>query len=418
MHRKKTIEHFIARHRFFFAFIIIIIVYHVVVVNRLNVWKLSEFAYSFYCVDYSYGFATKLLPGAMFHFLFGVHADQNTAAFFCIALLLLFFVGLSALLEKFILHMSVQFRASAFCLMLLFITGAYTFSIFSKLLGMIDVFWLLFSVLFFLFLDHNILRFFIPVLFFLCMLVHFSSVVFIIIIFSVILLYRISVSVSKREKQIYSLIFALSMTLTVFIFIFFVANETRNICSIEEFHQKLRNHGSTYYKYFDYAFFHLIEGKTFIPSYVSDVKPLVLKLINLIYYQMKMNYDLASTKQDYGVTIVFGGLLILSPVILVFSSFFYQRMRQKGSGARRFCSFLMLMQFPTVFILGLFFATSTDTTRYITYAFLNMFISLIVVLYYERDQCELFFEHMKPICKSLTAKIYLFAYAAITLMPC
>ena len=69
------------RRRFFLCFFLYLVLYHVTVVNRFSLWSLNDVTWSLYCVDFSYGFASKLLPGAVYNLLAGAHASRASATY-------------------------------------------------------------------------------------------------------------------------------------------------------------------------------------------------------------------------------------------------------------------------------------------------------------------------------------------------
>ncbi len=406
----------IHKHRFALLFFLYLVCYHVVVVNRLQ-WQMNNVTYAQYCVDFSFGFASKLLPGAIFRFLFGKHATMTTATIYASVLVLIIFLGVSFILEKFMRRVPATYQGPALFLLLFFLSGAYTFSIYTKWLGLLDTGWLLITLLFFVFLEHRRLRFLIPALYALSLLIHFSALVFFLTIFSILLLYRMSVTSEKREKAELAAVFAVSLCITFGLFFWVMLNEGQMICSMEEFHKKLQENGTDYFFYHDYAFFRIWSGRSFVPDSVRNMQPSLSKFFHLFYYQVKLVYDLLAANPTKGLISTAGGTLILLPMVVAFSRLHWECLKKGENRLRRFCAFLMLVQFPFVYVLGLLFATSVDMTRYLSHAFLGMFICVLAVLYFEEEVRSRFFERAQALAKSLPVKVYFLAYAAINLSP-
>ncbi|MBR2591184.1 MAG: hypothetical protein IKE65_09730 [Clostridia bacterium] len=404
------------RHRYFLLFFGYLLVYHIVVVNHLQSWQLNPVTYSLYCVDFSFGFASKLLPGAVFHLLFGKFASQTAANIYAVVLILLFFLGLSLLLEKFMLRMPEQHRGKALFLLLFLLSGAYTFAIYTKWLGIYDGHWLLVALAYFVCLENKYLRFFIPALFAVSLFIHFAALVFVLPMFSILLLYRASIMEEKNEKRAIIVIFVLCMLCAAATFAILSLNESRMVCSIEEFHQKLGERGTDYYTFWDYAFFHLWGGEQFLPDAVLQMKPSLMKFVYLFYYQIKMNYGIFVQNPSRALLTTLGGTVVLCPVVWFFLRFHFSRFRAQKDRFKRFCTLLMIVQFPFVYILGILLGDSLDMTRYLTHGFLAMFTCVLCVLYHEKSSTELFFEQAGK-RNSLALKIYFLAYAALTLMP-
>lgn len=417
MLRDKKGNGFWYRRRYSLFFFLYLIFYHVFIVNRLEPWKLNEVTYVQYCVDFSYGFGSKLLPGAIFNLLFGKYASRTTANIYAVAVVILFFTGLSLLLERFMERIRPADRRAAVFVLLFFLSGSYTFCIFTKWVGILDTAWLPLLLLFIVILEHRCVRFLLPLLFALALMIHFSALVFCIPVFAILLLYRGAVARDKRERRGILAIFAASMAVTAGAFLFLILNESKTVCPIEEFHNKLLEHGADYFTYHDYAFFHIWNGESFIPDGVSEIKPFYLKFIYFVYYQIKLDYDLFAMDVQHGLLTALGGLAVLLPCLCFILPVFWRRMRRKGDGLQRFCAFLMLIQFPFVFLMAVLFAIGLDATRYLTHGFLGLFTLLLTVLYYEEDQRTAFFERIGSVCDTSPAMLYFLAYAAITLGP-
>lgn len=411
-------EGFLYQHRFALFFFAYLVCYHVLIVNRLSPWRMNELTYSIYCVDFSFGFASKLLPGAIFRFLLGSHASEQAANIYMVALVILFFAGLAVLLEQFLLRMGLENRSAALFLLLFFLSGAYSFSIFTRWLGLLDTSWLLISLLFFVCLENKRLRFLIPALYALALIIHFSAVVFYLSFFSILLLYHISRSSDKRDRRTLWCVFIMSLTVTAAVFLLFLLNESKMLCSMEESHEKLRANGTEFFSYFDYAFYRIWDGESFIPDSVNAMAPSFTKFVYLFYYQIKLCYQLFFANMEYNIFSLVCGTVVLLPAVLFVFRFHWQRLRQKGDGLRRFCAFLMIVQFPTVYALGLLFAIGLDMTRYLSHAMIGLFCCLLTVLYHEEDMRALFFERWQPLCKLLPVQVYFLAYSTIVLNPC
>ncbi len=409
---------FFFRHRYFMLIFTYLTVYHVIVVNRLGSWKLNDLTYGVYCVDFGFGFASKLLPGAVYNLLFGAHASRASANAYAVAVILLVFAGIALLLEKFLLGMPQERRRTAAVMLLFFLSGAYSFSIFTKWVGMADTYWLPITLLFFVFTEHKYLRWLTPAVYILALMIHFSALVFYIPTFSIILLYRMAITRKKQEQWAFGMVFAASMVLTAVFFFFLLLNEANMVCPIEEFHEKLREHGTDYFFYYDYSFFRIWGGESFIPDSVREMAPSLTKFFYLFYYQVKLINGLFAANRVNGLVSIIGGILLLAPAVLFVFRFHLHRLRAKGNGLLRFCSFLMLVQFPFIHILGLLFAAGIDMTRYYTYAFLGLAICLLTVLYHEAAAREEFLIKLEAAENTLPFKIYFLAYAAMAIMPC
>lgn len=407
---------FFEKHRLFFLLFSYLILYHILIVNHLHFWDISDLTYSTFCLDYSFGFASKILPGAIFNLIFGTHASRITANIYAIVLIVLFFIALSFIIEKFIKSMPSKFRYSALLLVIIFFSGAYTFSIFTKWIGFLDSNWLFISLFFVVALENKKMRFCLPIAFLLAILVHFSALIFYIPLYSGLMIYHAAISDEKREKKQILIVFFVSFLLSLTAFMFLLIFEPKMICSIDEFHEKLLQRGSNYFTYCDYSFFRIIYDKPMIPNETSNSSAFV-RILEYIYYQLKTVYSLFVQNMSRAIGYLVAGVLILSPMVICFIRFHIRRFRAQNDKLLRFSTFLMIAQFPFIFFLAIFFSISTDITRYLTHAFLGMFIMLLNVLYHEPESGEVFFSEMITKEKSLPWKLYSLMYLFITFLP-
>ncbi len=411
--RERTLQpvSFLQRHRFALFFFSFLVLYHVAVVNQCKPWKMDDFGYAFHCVDFSLGFATKILPGAVFQALFGSHASLKTATIYETVLIVLFFVGLSVLLEKLLLRVPEKDRSIAFFLLLFYVSGACTFSGFTKHLGALDVYWLFLSLFFFFFTENKLLRFLIPVLTFTAVFIHYSAGLNSVILFAVVLLYRCSLSQNRSEKRIWFLIFAVSVLIAGGAILFFVLNESRFLRSIEEFHEMLLRRGCKYFTYYDYAFYNRFDNESIVPLSVQNESGMILRIIYTVFYRIAFNFNFIKDAGADAILIFISALLLLAPILFVIFRFHVFRFRQETDKLKRFCTFLMIVQFPFTLISGILF--SADINRWMTHAFLILFTCLLAVLYHEEEARNIFFRQVHGFLSSMLGKLYYLAYAAI-----
>ncbi|MCR5041360.1 MAG: hypothetical protein K6C36_04575 [Clostridia bacterium] len=405
------------RGRFFIFFFLYLLVYHVVVVNRLAPWSVNRLTYSVYRVDYSFGFGSKFLPGALFDLLFGQRTSEKATTIFCASLVVIIFAGVSFLLERFMLRVRPENRNAALFTAVVFLSGSYTFCIYTRYLGLLDTWWLLFSILFLLFLENKRLRFLIPAVFVLSLLIHFSALVFIITFYSIVLLYRISVAGTKRERSGLIAVLCVSLLLTAGLFMFLVLYESRHIVPMEEFHNKLLERGESFFNYWDYSIFHIWEGKLFVPESVNDIGNPLIKFAALFYYQAKMALGIVAGKPGRSIAVTLSALFLLLPPYLAAARFHRRRCAGQTGALGRICSFLMIVQFPFVFCLGVLFGMGIDMTRYLTHGFTVTCMCLLYVLYSDPEANEMFFEALRPLKGSMPTAVWFSAYFLTAMDP-
>ncbi len=401
------------RNRFALCLFIFSVVYSVAITNRFKPWEVDDYAmYSFCSVDFSYGFATKLLPGAIFNAIFGANATRENATVFMSIIVLLIFAGVSVLLQKFLKKIPTNERPYAFILAIMFLTGAYTFSIFTKTLGVLDTYWVLFTVIFFLILENKYLKFLIPLLFAGCIFVHNASIVSYIVLMSIVLLYKISRQTDKKQKIGYIFILAVSLGVAIGLFLFFSLKEADLVCSIEDFHKKLLSHGSDCFYYYDYAFFDIYQGEQYIPDFVSNINSPFLKFLYVIFYRVNLNIKVVMARWQVHLTSFILALVILLPLVLLFISFHKKRMKTSSDLFSKIIAVLMILQFPFTLLTTLPF--SEDITRQFTHSFLIAFTTVLIVIYYDKKQSDTFFETFKRFADTVWCKIYFMAYVSVS----
>ena len=407
----------IYKHRYCIFFFFYLIIYHVLIVNHLQSLRLNDVTFSVFCLDYSFGFASKILPGAIFHLLFGSHASKSTATVYAIVLIFLFFLALSFLLEKFVERVSNKYKTVALVLVVLFLSGAYTFSIFTKWVGILDSNWLYITLFFVVCLEHVKLRYVIPILFVLALLIHFSALLFILPIFVILMLYRLSVCTEKKEKKQIGIIMVCSIVIALAFFLFLLLFESKMICPIDEFHEKLRQNGTTYYIYTDYSFFRVVFGEPMLPEEINQIPSLFSKFFYYFYYQIKTVFNFIAQDVKYAVSSVLINTLLITPAAVLLLRFFIKRFKQHTNKLLRICALLTVIHFIIIVIMAFLLSIPADMTRYLTYGFLSIFIATLFTLYHEQQAQEELFDKMEELKQSLPWKIYALAYVFITFPP-
>ena len=398
---------FLYRHRIAFFLFFFTILYHCVVVNRLTLWLVSDIEYAYHVVDYSFGFCTKLLPGAVFYGIFGEKSTPELASAFNVVLLVLFFFVLSFLLERFVLCSDAEFFSAAFLIAILYLCGPFTFYIFSNELGLLDVWWLFFSIVFFIFLNHKYLKYLIPLVFCLFVLIHFSSIICYILLLSIVLLYKISNE--KKHRTVYCVIFGVSLIATGMLVLYFVLFEQKNLVySMDEFHQVLKDRNSTYYTYYDYSFYSFFDGKYYMQlDEISANTNLFSKAVYVIVTHIRFMIETVYRGKDLYNLI--GDVIIITPFVFsIYHVFGLLFQRNKGNKIKRFCALLMCLQFPITLVSGCL--SSSDVNRWMTHAFLISITLCLIVLYKEKQIRDMFLSRILCVKDKLYFWIYLIGY--------
>ena len=348
---------------FFFLFIII---YSYVVPGVLQPWESVDVTQSFHAVDYSMGFCSRFLPGVVYQFLFGA-VNEKTLNLYMTALMVLFFFGLSLVLEKFILAVNSEYRFAAMVILLFFLTGPATFSIYIHTLGMLDVYWVFAALLFIVLLSRKETYFLLFIPFVLCVLVYYVTWICYIPFFIILILYKISVVKTKKEKVylwaalLICIIAAASLTL------YFALFERENLTyTLEEFIDVLKSRGIDYYRYYAESMYYDGYGGLEDPN-ASVFSELIARLgLNFSWF-----YSLSK------VSVV----ILLLPAVSFIYKFFFKQISQCDNTLRKFSYICMLLLFPGTLVFSFF--TSTDFIRWTGHAFLPLISSFIYVLHCE-----------------------------------
>ncbi|MCR5041361.1 MAG: hypothetical protein K6C36_04580 [Clostridia bacterium] len=401
---------FLYAHRFLFFFFVYVVLYNYVVVTRFEYTGVNWITYPYFLVDYrTMGFRSQLLPGSVFYGIFGERSNEDVAAAVNTALLLVIFFGIALLLERFVKNVGPGLRSSAVLLAVFYLSGMFTFSIFTDLPGMLDVYWVFFSVLFFVFLKNRLLRWLIPALYVLSMLIHFSSVIGCIILFSIVLLYEIASARDRKSRTVFLVVFALSMLSTILVFGYFlIHNEDGLPMTLEEFDEMLLSRGGKYTWYYDYAFYNIHRGKEVVPSSVFAIESPVLRIVSTVRHRIIFNIGLLAEEKSQTFRVLSLSAMILVPAAV----FYYRRLlrffgRLKGEPLKRFCVFLMMVQVPVTAAGCLF---SVDLVRWLSHAFLIAFTLLLYLLYNEPNLRSDVLGDVKGLRSSFPFAVYALAY--------
>ena len=405
---------FLYRHRYSLFFFAYVSLYNFLIVNRCSTWTVSRISYAYHVVDYgSLGFRAQILPGSVFYGLFGEKSSEEIAAVFDTVLMLAFFAGLAILLERFMLRVGEKDRKAAVVLILFFLSGMFTFAIYTDMLGMLDVYWLYFALLFFFFLNNRVLRLLIPLLFAASMLVHFSSVMNYMILFSLVLLYRASVGEPRRDRTVYFCIFAISLAVSAGLFAYFLIHSNDPVpMTIDEFHALLRKRGSDYPDYYDYAFFNTFIGiRDVVPQSVFEIADPARRIAATVLEKIRFTFYLFGLDPMHHVFMAAQAALVAAPAVC----FYYKHLVRffislRGAKLKRFCVFLMMVQVPFTLCACVF---SVDIVRWSSHAFTVAFVLFLYVMYNEKELRGNVLADLERYRTRAPFIIYFFAYALV-----
>ena len=235
----KKVKSFFSDHKlslFFFGFLM---AYSFVISGNLGLWKVDSITYSFHVVDFSIGFCTKLLPGAVCNFLFDEITENKISIYITVLIAICFFL-IGVLLEKIIKETDEAFRKTLFILIMFFLTGPATFSIYTDAFCWLDFYWLFAAVIALLLLIKKQLYFLIVPLMLATVMVHFASILCYIPFVCIIMLYKISETVNKKEKAYLWIIWTATVVSALGLSLYMAVYETEHVkMTMEEMNELL-----------------------------------------------------------------------------------------------------------------------------------------------------------------------------------
>ena len=374
---RSAVRLFAAKHKVAVCSFVFVVLYNYVIVGRFIPWQVNEISYTYHLVDFSLGFCSKFLPGAIYRFFFGERSTLLTATIYETVLLLVFFAVLSVFLERFINELPEDKRSYGYLILLFYLSGPFTFSIFTGELGMLDVYWLFFSTLFFIVLNSKAAYVCIPVLYVLCVMVHFSSVVCYLILMSIILLYRFSEEPGKNKK--FLIILVISVLLALGTVLYFVAFEQKNLVyDYDTFNQILKQRGSQNSTYYDTVLYG--RGTIDAPYFPEDAQAIESSLIRSLYrvfYVVWWHLQIRLEYAEYWWYLPVD-LMFIFPLLAGIYKCFMGAFRASEKKLIKLCYFLCMVQFPFTLAVGIL--SSIDDVRWMTHAFLIMLTDLIYLM--------------------------------------
>lgn len=409
----EKLKRFLHSHRGFFGLFAFLLVYEVLVGGHLAPWRVNEHFITFYTVDFGLGFCSRFLPGAIYRFLFR-ETSVKTASLFAAALLLLFFAGVCALLEKLLKRVPAEHRLLCLFCALLFLTGPAGLSLFVRWLGVLDFYWVFAVLLFFIFLSHKRLYFLIPLPFVLCCMVHYGAMVCYIPFMAILLLYKASVSKDRKEKRELLAVFGVSVALALAAAAYFMLFEKQNLVyPVQEFNRILLSRGANYTYYYDYDLYRVAVSKTgeIVSIDPQAELPFFGRLAHAVRAQIETTFG-EGFKNGSMQELALAGLglaPVLCGIALCLKALL--QARENKNGLRTFSLALLFPLFFLTLVFGTFF--STDTFRWLTHLVLPQAAALLYIAYYEGNVIFTELKRRFAFVPPHAAAVYLILFAAL-----
>ena len=370
-------------HRYFFAVFLYLLFYSYFVSGQMNAWTVDSAVQALYGLDFSFGFLSRILPGAIYMFFFH-KVESKTVAVYSAVLLILFFAILSLFCEK-ILKKCSNKKEITICviLLMLFLTGPFTFAVYVQGLGISEVYWLFCTVLFFFFLEHRALYPFIIPLCLIVLLFNYSAIICYIPFYCILILYKISISNKTKDKTILYFVFALSAAASIILFLYFTSTLDTNVkYTLPEFEKKLSERGATDNEYASVYFFTSFhKDLEFVPDSIdspfwknfSEKFPALWVFIIPFFHMLR---------EGFNVFYYLDLIILLAPILFFVLRFFIQCIKNKTNNKlRRFVYFCVPVLFFVTVIFS--FLISIDRLKWVSCAFIPLFSSILYLFYHE-----------------------------------
>lgn len=392
-------------YQYWILFFAVISAYSFCVVNGFSLPRVDPYVtYTYHCVDYSMGFCSRFLNGGLYN-LFVKDPSPASATVFELIVLFSIYAGVTFLLARWTAALSDENRMTGLRLVCLLLTGSCAFPVFSGVLGMLEVFWVVFGILFILCLQNRYLRFLSPVLMFCFLLTHIGAMLSVVPLFALLLLYEYSLAEDKKEKRIWLILFFVSCTAAVLSFCYFVGFEKRTLTyDIYEFNKILESRGTKGYYYYDFSLYaNNTDYNSFAP-FVCDHKTADSMDISMFVageektglaaFFSEIKYQTGIRKAYYlinGAEVLkkllgrlFIAVIITFPVIAVLFKYVFARFKAaKGDGTSRFIWFCAIVFLPFTVVCSI--PISDDTVRWLAHAILCVFTLLLYTSYREKQ---------------------------------
>lgn len=378
-----------SKHYYSICFFAFLMCYSVVIPGKCQLWQISDVSLSFHGVDFSMGFCSKILPGAIYNIFFD---DVNIfkVSVYETVLLILLFAGVSVIIEKFIFQFPLNQQKTGVIISLFLVTGPITFSNYVNELGMLDVYWIFLSALLIVFLSKKELYVLIIPVCLCAIMVHFSSAFCFVPFFFFLILYKISCVTESKEKKYLCIVFIATIIASVLLAVYFVVFETTALTyTQQEFREILLSRGvpESHLYYYEYAFYGDGSGYVDVDQAVLDIT--MDSPIAYLLYVVKAQFvntitlHMGQFALGNGINSLFILILAMPIVIFIFKAFSELIKNNKENKIKAASLvFMMIMSFVPM-VVGFF--TSTDLIRWISHSFFPFFIFFAYVLYNEGE---------------------------------
>lgn len=354
--------------------------YSFIVTGGCSFWEIDDISYDYYIVDFSVGFCSKLLPGAIYN-LFAREINNYSVTKYVTFLLICCFLLISYILECFLNKINCKDRKEVLILIFFYLSGPYTFAAHVEQFGMLDFHWLITAIFFVLFLSNKWSYILIIPLCLVAVSINFSAIFCFVPFFIVLMLYKVSVLKNGKEKIYLTSITFVSCLFSLALSFYFVFFERYNLnYTIDEFHDFLISRGSNYGLYYEYSFYRDTIGhlpQNFGVEIKINGNSFLEKLFGVVVQQLSVTFKMISWDD-------FANIIILLPLLILFFDFFKNLIKiNKGNLLKKTIYLCMISIFFVPLIGCVLF--STDINRWVSHSFLLFFTCVFYCVYLEKE---------------------------------
>ena len=416
---KASVKPFFYEHRFFICAYLFLMLHAFLVPGEGMPWREDAAMYAFHIVDFSMGFCSRILPGAIYRLLTGGIYTQTAVYIYEAILISVFFIFLAVFFEKLIISSPVENRPIMAFLLFLFAAGPFSFSLFIRQLGMLDVYWVYFSSIILFFISKKKLVWFAAPFFFALIMVHYGAILTYIPAILLVMLYLSYHSEDKKTGKRYFFVFLTSLTISVVSCLYFVFFERSNLTySMDDFMKILysRHAGGGSEAYYDFIFYREFADKEFMRDFAASTgydvfggvdvgnSHGITSVLHLIWQQLS---GLKVLNVIYNIRSNIPSIVLSVPLLfLLFGFLIFMVKKQDNVPGKLFFVGSGLLSIASL-MGGIMM--STDINRWITHAFFGMFMFILCVLRHEKETA---FQYFKSVFSRIP-KLLTFGYAGV-----
>ena len=365
-------KEFSLKRRFTFGTFTFLLLHSFLVSGGARPWSNDVVTYSFHAVDFSMGFCTRILPGAIYKLIVGKWSIEAANAFDSV-LMILFFAVLSVFCGKLTDSVGKDDRCAFLVVMLLFLTGPCTFPMYVIELGMIDFWWLFFTAAaIFLLSTKRLYPLIVPVGA-LCVMIHYAAMFTFVPLIVLLILYKCVTESGKKNKTALFCVAVLTAAIASATALYFLLNEKSNLVyTREELDAILASRGVEFFDYYDYGFYdHLADERFLSAGAATASEP--FSLMETVMQKISVNAKLLEFPTKLPV------IVLMIPAVALLFGFIFSTVKYRSSKIERTILLLSPALFVVSLCIGLMF--SADVIRFLGHSFLGMFTFIMFVIY-------------------------------------